>query len=129
MTRAVRGATTVNRNTREEIFGAVKELIGDMFIKNNIDRSDVISILFTATKDLDAVYPAAAVREMGYDDIPLLCSCELDIKGSLERCIRVMLFFNTEKNNKDIRHIYLRQAVSLRPDLTGEKNEKIQNSN
>jgi chorismate mutase len=128
MVRAVRGAITVSRNGKAEIYEAVKELVGNIFEINAIAYEDMISMLFTVTKDLDAVFPAAAVRDMGIVGIPMMCSCEIRVRGSLKKCIRVMVHFNTDKKNEDIRHIYLRLAKDLRPDLTGDKHEKIQNS-
>jgi len=119
MVRAVRGAITVKKNSSEDILMAVKELLGRVIGENGIEICDMISILFTMTSDLNADFPAKAAREMGLTGIPLMCSNEIDVKGSLKKCIRLMLHFNTEKENKDIIHVYMRDAGNLRPDLTG----------
>jgi chorismate mutase len=128
MTRAVRGAITVEKNNKKEIFEAVRELIVEIIKINKIAYDDIVSMFFTMTKDLNAVFPASAVRDMGIVNIPLMCSNEINVKGSLKKCIRVMIYINTDKNNDDIKHVYLRLAKKLRPDLTGDKNEKVQNS-
>jgi len=78
---------------------------------------DIASIIFTATSDIDAAFPAAAVREIGIVDIPLMCMKEIDVENSLEMCIRVLIHFNTNKSNNELCHIYLKNATRLRPDL------------
>jgi chorismate mutase len=115
--RGVRGATTVAANTREEILSATRQLVALMVRRNNIDRKDVASAIFTTTPDLDAEFPALAARQLGWLDVPLLCGHEMTIPGSLPRCIRVLVHWNTELMQSEIQHIYIRDAVKLRPDL------------
>ena len=114
--RAIRGATT-SENTREDIFSATKEMMEKIISENEIETEDMIDIMFTMTNDLDKAFPAAAVRELGICDVPLLDFAELFVEGSLKQCIRVLVHINTDKRNSDIRHTYLRGAKVLRPDL------------
>jgi len=116
--RGVRGATTVERNEREEILTATRQLLALMVRRNGIVREDVASAIFTTTPDLDAEFPALAARQLGWLDVPLLCGHELAVPGSLSRCIRVLVHWNTERSQKEIEHIYIRDAVRLRPDLS-----------
>ena len=116
--RGVRGATTVEANTREEILEATRQLLALMVRRNGIERRDVASAIFTVTKDLDAEFPALAARQLGWSDVPLLCGYEVSVPGSLDHCIRVLLHWNTEKPPEEIHHVYARQAERLRPDLT-----------
>jgi chorismate mutase len=120
--RAIRGATTANADTREEIIGATLELLKEIEEKNDLKRADAISIIFTVTKDLTAVFPAAAAREMGLTFVPLLDMAAPEIDGSLKKCIRIMIHINTDKTKQEIKHVYLRGAKVLRPDLV-EKEE------
>jgi len=120
MVRAVRGATTVEANTREEIINAVTELLIKIVIENEISREDIISVNFTTTADIDAVYPAVAARQLGWTNIAMSCTNEMAVPGSLGMCIRVMLYFNTDKKNSDLKYVYLKKAESLRPDLKKE---------
>ncbi|NLM97482.1 MAG: chorismate mutase [Halanaerobiaceae bacterium] len=115
--RAIRGAITVDNNKRSEILKAVKELLTVILESNQVKLEEMVSIIFTATDDLDSVYPAVAAREMGLDLVPLLCFQEMKVKNSLEKCIRVMLYINRDCPLDDIKHVYLRKAVYLRPDL------------
>jgi len=115
--RGVRGATTVAENSREEILTATRQLVALMVRRNNIDRHDVASAIFTTTPDLDAEFPALAARQLGWLDVPLLCGHEMAIPGSLPRCIRVLVHWNTELAQDAIHHVYVRDAVKLRPDL------------
>lgn len=115
--RAIRGATTAQENTREAIIGATLELIREIEAKNDLKRADAISIIFTITSDLTAVFPAAAAREMGLTFVPLLDMAAPAIDGSLEKCIRIMIHINTDKTKEEINHVYLRGAKVLRPDL------------
>ena len=116
--RGVRGATTVVTNTRDEILSATRQLIALMIRRNGIERTDVASAIFTTTSDLDAEFPALAARQLGWLDVPLLCGHEMSIPGSLPRCIRVLVHWNTERAQGDISHVYVREAVKLRPDLS-----------
>lgn len=114
---AVRGATTVKANTKEDILEATKELIEVIIKDNNIHVDDVISITFTATKDLDAVYPAVAARALDITAAGLLCMQEMYVEGSLKKCIRVLMQASSNRMQKDVKHIYLNEAIHLRPDL------------
>ena len=116
--RGVRGATTVPKNDREEILSATRQLLALMVRRNGIDKHDVASAIFTTTVDLDAEFPALAARQLGWLDVPLLCGHELDVPGSLPLCIRVMVHWNTDRAQNEIEHIYIRNAVRLRPDLS-----------
>lgn len=116
--RAIRGATTVPVNTKEAIAQAVMELLDEMEAHNRLDRAEIISVTFSVTKDLDAIFPAAIARSRpGWDQIPLVDFQHMDVSGSLERCIRLLLHFNTPDPCAKIYHPYLRKAMSLRPDL------------
>jgi chorismate mutase len=116
--RGVRGATTVDRNDREEILTATRQLLALMVRRNGIEPRDLASAIFTTTPDIDAEFPALAARQLGWLDVPLLCSHEMTVPGSLPLCIRVMLHWNTDKRQTEIEHIYVREAKRLRPDLT-----------
>jgi chorismate mutase len=116
--RGVRGATTVDVNSRDAILLATRQLLALMIRRNDIDSSDIASATFTLTKDLDAEFPALAARQMGWIDVPLLCGYELSVPGSLGKCIRILLHWNTEKSQKEVQHIYIQGAVKLRPDLS-----------
>jgi chorismate mutase len=115
--RGVRGATTVSANVREEILSATRQLVALMVRRNGIEPQDVASALFTTTPDLDAEFPALAARQLGWLDVPMLCGHEMSVPGSLPRCIRVLVNWNTAKPQGEIQHIYIRDAVRLRPDL------------
>ena len=122
--RALRGATTVIQNSSEEILKEVALLITELIKKNSIDKEDIVSMIFSMTSDLDAVFPAQAARELGMTEVPLMCFSEIDVKGSLEKCVRIMIHFQTNKKNSDLIHVYLNNAAILRPDLvSGENNE------
>jgi chorismate mutase len=115
--RGVRGATTVSQNSREEILTATRQLVALMVRRNEIDRKDVASAIFTTTPDLDAEFPALAARQLGWLDVPLLCGHEIAVPGGLQKCIRVLVHWNTERTQAEIQHVYVRDAVRLRPDL------------
>ena len=115
--RAIRGAITIENNTKQEIYDATEELLTEIIKSNEIQYDDIISIIFTVTKDITAGFPAYAARKMGFTNIPLMCSNEMDVPGSLKKCIRVLLHFNTEKSLDEIKHVYLKGARVLRPDL------------
>jgi chorismate mutase len=115
--RGVRGATTVSENTVEAIREAVTELLNDLEINNQIDPEDIVSAVFTTTRDLDAIFPAAIARERpNWDNVPLLDVQQMHVEGSLKFCIRVLIQINTPKPQFKIYHSYLRQAQNLRPD-------------
>ena len=115
---SIRGAITVDNNTTGDISAAVVELFREIVGKNNILMSDIVNIIFSVTKDLNAMYPAKALRE-NFDvaDTPLFCVQEADIQNSLEKCIRVMILANSNLSKKEVKHVYLKGAKALRPDL------------
>lgn len=115
--RAIRGAIQVDANTVEEIHAGVKALLTEIMQTNNLKASEVISVIFTATPDLNADFPAAAAREIGFGAVPLICASEIDVPGALHRIIRVLLHCNTKAKAEAISHIYLKGAVALRRDL------------
>lgn len=117
--RAIRGAITVACNAREDILEATHELLDGLIAANALAPDDVISAQFTMTRDLDAAFPAEAAREMGWNHIPLICMAEIDVPGALPRCIRIMVHTYTQRAASEIRHLYMREAVKLRPDLSG----------
>lgn len=120
MTRGVRGATTVESNSPEAILDATKELLAAMIKANEIDVDTVGSAFFTLTQDLNAEFPAVAARQIGWTDVPLLCGHEMNKPGALPMCLRVLLHVNTDKAAKDIKHVYLRGARVLRPDIESQ---------
>jgi chorismate mutase len=115
--RALRGATTVDEDDAAQIEVRVLELLSAMFERNQLDKDDLISIVFTATDDLHAAFPAAAARRFGLGDVPLLCARELDIDGGTPRCIRVLVHLVTDVPRDALRHVYLEGARGLRDDL------------
>ena len=116
MMRGVRGATTVQRDDADEILEATRELLTMMVRVNGIEIEDIASIVLTTTDDLEATYPAFAARQLGWFEVALLCSNEMTVPDGLPLCIRVLIHWNTSKTPKDIGHVYLREAKSLRPD-------------
>lgn len=116
--RGVRGATTVEANTREEILTSTRQLLALMIRINGIEADDVASAVFSLTRDLDAEFPALAARQLGWLDVPLLCTYEVDVPGSMRRCVRILLHWNTGKTQHEIQHVYTKEAVKLRPDLS-----------
>lgn len=115
--RAVRGATQVDNDDRDEILDASAELVAEILYRNELSPDDVISMLFTATPDLTAEFPAYAARKMGLTDVPLLCATEIAVPGAMPRVLRVMAHVQTERTRADVRHVYLRGAAALRTDL------------
>jgi chorismate mutase len=115
--RGIRGATTVTEDTAEAILSATEELVREIVAANALEPENVASALFTVTPDLRAEFPAAAARRMGWTTVPLLNFTEIGVPGRLERCIRVLLHVNTDRTQQEMVHVYLREAVSLRPDL------------
>ena len=118
--RGIRGATSVDVNDAEPIIAATRELLERIVAANGLATEDVASVIFTATSDLDAAYPARAAREMGWVHVPLLCMQEMAVVGSLPRCIRALVLWNTDRPAGQVRHVYLRRARALRPDLVEE---------
>jgi chorismate mutase len=119
--RGIRGAITVEANEADAILAATRTLLETMVAANEFEIDDLACVTFTATADLDAVYPARAARELGWVSIPLLCMQEMGVAGSLTQCIRVLILWNTDREPDEIRHIYLRGAQVLRPDLAEER--------
>ena len=118
--RGIRGATTVERNEREEILAATTELLQLLISRNDLRAADVASAIFTMTADLDAEFPALAARKLGWSDVALMCMREIPVPGSLPMCIRVLLHINTEREAGEISHVYIRGAVNLRPEFGTE---------
>ncbi len=117
--RAVRGATTVDADTPEQITTRVTALLGAILERNGLAEDDIVSILFTATDDIVSMFPATAARTMGLGAVPLICARELAVVGAVPRCLRVMLHVTTERPRDEIRHVYLEGAQGLRDDLPG----------
>lgn len=128
MLRGIRGATTVERDDAEAILAATEELVREIVAANDLDPGDVASALFTVTPDLRAEFPAAAARRMGWTMVPLLNFTEIGVPGRLEKCIRVLVHVNTVKSQVEMVHVYLREAVSLRPDLASHLTNPIARS-
>ncbi|HBT75693.1 MAG TPA: chorismate mutase [Planctomycetaceae bacterium] len=116
--RGIRGATTVEENTSEAILRGTRELLALMIRTNGVKPEDVCSVIFTLTRDLDAEFPALAARQMRWTEVPLLCTNELPIAGALSKCVRILIHWNTEKKADEIVHVYIRDAATLRPDIS-----------
>ena len=116
--RGIRGATSVPEDNSAEILSATNELLQEILQKNEITEfEEIVSAIFTTTADLTSAFPAEAARSLEMDHVPLLCSCEIPVQGSMSRCIRVLLHVNTEKKQSEMVHVYLRNAKKLRPDI------------
>jgi chorismate mutase len=115
--RGIRGAITVESNDREEILAATTELLQLLIEKNDLHPDNIASVIFTATDDLDAEFPAVAARSLGWEETALMCAREIPVPGSLRKCIRVLIHVNTTRSAAEIQHVYLRRAVSLRPSF------------
>jgi|OM-RGC.v1.023099760 chorismate mutase len=116
--RGVRGATTADSNTRDGILVATRQLLALIIRQNEIATEDVVSAIFTTTRDLNAEFPALVARQLGWLDVPLLCGHEVDVPGSLQQCVRILVHWNTGKSQQDVTHVYLKGATVLRPDLS-----------
>ena len=115
----IRGAITVANNTKEDILAAAQELIAEVCRLNELSPEDIGAVIFSATEDLTAAFPAAGARRLpGFEWVPLFDARQMDVEGSLQKCIRALLFVDTDKGQSEIRHAYLRRASVLRPDLT-----------
>ena len=117
MIRGLRGATTCASDTPEQIVDATQELLLLLMERNELMHDDVVSVIFTTSRDLTSAFPATAARGVGFGDIPLLCASEIDVPGSMPLCIRVLMHVYTSRPRTEIRHVYLRNAQSLRDDL------------
>jgi chorismate mutase len=115
--RALRGATTVDADTPEQVTERVITLLKEMWARNDVDHDDLISILFTATEDITSTFPATAARAIGLGDVPLICAREIPVQGSMPLCVRVLVHLETDKSRRELHHVYLEQAKSLRDDL------------
>ncbi|MCX6510321.1 MAG: chorismate mutase [Actinobacteria bacterium] len=115
--RALRGATTIESDTTDQIRTRTIDLLEQMLERNGVNHDDIISVLFTATDDIHSMFPASAARDIGFGDIPLICARELDIEGATPLCIRVLMHLNTTVSRSDLRHVYLEGASGLRDDL------------
>ncbi len=113
-TRGIRGATTVENNSAEEIISATRELLNKIVTDNSIDTRDIAAVFFSATPDLNSAFPAKAAREIGWLDVPLFCQVEIDVPGSLGKCIRIMMLVNSTLEPEEIKHIYLKETIKLR---------------
>ncbi|UUZ94431.1 chorismate mutase [Paenibacillus sp. P25] len=116
--RGIRGATTVEHNEENEILNATTEPLHQIIAENRIVPEEIASVFITVTTDLTAAFPAKAIRSMtGWELVPLMCSVEVPVEGDLPLCIRLMVMVNTEKKQNEIHHVYLNEAMRLRPDL------------
>lgn len=122
---SVRGATTVENDNIDEVLFNTNKLINKILETNSICKDDIISIIFTCTKDIKSTYPAQAARDIGIVHAGLLCLCEMYVEKSLEKCIRILMFVKGEISQNSVKHIFLKEAVKLRPDIT----ENVQDFN
>lgn len=120
--RGIRGATTVEHNTREEILAATTEMLQILIQRNALQAEDIASAIFSVTDDLDAEFPALAARKLGWTEVALMCSREIPVPHSLRKCIRVLLHVNTTRSAAEIQHVYIHGAVTLRPTF-GQNHE------
>ena len=117
MVRGLRGATTVDADTVEQVTQRSQELILRLMERNDLIEDDIVSVLFTATADVTSIFPATAIREIGFGAVPLLCAAEIAVPGAMPLCIRVLLHVHTTKTRDEIHHVYLHGAQGLRDDL------------
>ncbi|AJS58040.1 chorismate mutase [Paenibacillus sp. IHBB 10380] len=121
--RGIRGATTVTQNEEQEILSETVTLLREIITRNAVEPEDICSVWITMTNDLDATFPARAIRQLeGWELVPLMCSVEIPVQGSLPQCIRLMIQVNTEKSQREMKHVYLNDARKLRPDLSASTN-------
>lgn len=112
--RGIRGATTVESNTKEAVLSATRELLQKMIEANDVQQEDVAAATFTTTLDLDAEFPAVAARQLGWGDVALLCAHEMGVPNSLPMCLRILVLVNTNKKQDEIVHVYIKGAKNLR---------------
>ncbi len=117
--RGIRGAITVKADNPDLIKAATKELLLEIEKRNQLVVTDIAAVVFSATPDLQSAYPAVAARELGWTTVPLFCLTEMAVSGALDKCIRVLILYNTDLDQEEVNHIYLRGAQILRPDLVG----------
>jgi chorismate mutase len=113
----LRGAITLDANTRDEVDAKTQRLVKEMLARNDIEHDDIVSIIFTATEDITAEFPATAARALGLGDIPLLCARELNIDHGMPLCVRVLMHVSTDRARRQLHHVYLDGARALRDDL------------
>lgn len=122
---SVRGAITIDEDIKDEINLSTKELITSIIKENNINIDDIISIIFSCTNDIISAYPAEAARQMGIKEAGLLCLQEMYVKDSMKKCIRILMHVNGYKKQSDVKHIFLRDAVILREDITRKSKGRL----
>ena len=115
--RAVRGAVQVAGDDKAEILAGTTELVTEVMTRNELTTDDVISVLFTATPDLTAEFPALAARKIGFHDVPLVCASEIAVPGAMPRVVRLLAHVETDRPRSAIQHVYLRGAAALRLDI------------
>jgi chorismate mutase len=115
--RALRGATTLDRDERDHVIERTAEMVLTLLERNGLTEDDLVSMVFTATADVTSVFPAEAAREVGITHVPLLCALEIDVEGAIPRCVRVLVHAHTSRARDDLRHVYLHGARQLRTDL------------
>ena len=124
--RGIRGATTVSADEKEEILAATRELLESILASNpHLKAGDIASVIFTVTEDLASAFPAQAARDLGWNLVPMMCAREIPVPASLSRAIRVLIHWNTELSQSEVNHVYLREAVKLRPDLSASKKVNV----
>jgi chorismate mutase len=121
---AIRGATTVGKDEKEEILSATRTMLSRILIENDLTSEDIVSAFFVVTRDLTAAYPAEAARQIGWTEVALLCASDMEVTGSISRCVRVLLHVHGVRTRQDVRHVYLGNAASLRPDWAESNREK-----
>lgn len=116
--RGLRGATTIKEDNAESVLQATREMLLAILEANpTLQPTDIASVFFTVTDDIRSVYPAKAARELGWEEVPLMCAQEIPVPGSVRNCIRVLITWNSDLAQSEVHHVYLREAVQLRPDL------------
>ena len=118
--RGIRGAITVEANRDAAILDATRRLLEEIVRANDVDSDEIAAIIFTATPDLNAAFPAEAARQLGWQAVPLMSAIEMNVPGALQRCVRVLMLWNTPRAQEAIVHVYLDGAETLRPDLTSK---------
>lgn len=119
---AIRGATTCDEDTKDEVAKVTQVLLSEMINRNSLELDNIVSVLFTATGDIHSEFPATAARSLdGFSEIPVMCAQELDIVGSMPMCIRIMMHIDANKTRKDIKHVFLGNAKNLRKDLAEDE--------
>lgn len=117
----IRGAITINENTKEDVYSNTEEMLKSIIDENKLDISQIISIVFTATRDIDSAYPAVVARKLGIVDASLMCVQEMYVENSLKMCIRAMVMVKTDKKQNEMKNVYLKGATVLRPDLVNKR--------